>query len=357
MNTCIICQTKQAAQTGICRTCGFPLRPPKFLSEIQYASWMSEEITPRRNQWNNQQKQQELTAQEIAELKQAVAELQKQNLALTSAIQELPELKQRVDELQKQLQSPPVQVSAQSAASTQNPVQTPVQSAVSTQNPVQTPVQSAASVQKPVQPPVQEKQVSAAKKSELTPQQADYIVSSHITEIRDKALWGKSFKTVYIPDSIRIIGNEAFKNCTNLKKIHLPESLTSIGQSAFQRCINLQEIQLPDSLTSIGQSAFQDCSSLREIYLPGSLAFLGARAFNRCSHLQYAYLPESLTSIGNWAFMRCTGLRKIYLPESLKEIGRSAFYNVNATVYYPASCVCKDWVGKNYGGKLVWKFY
>ena len=84
MNTCIICQTKQSAQTGICRTCGFPLRPPKFLSEIQYASWMSEEITPRRRQWNRQQKQQKQlahTVQEIAELKQAVAELQKQNLA------------------------------------------------------------------------------------------------------------------------------------------------------------------------------------------------------------------------------------------------------------------------------------
>ena len=331
MNTCIICQTKQSAQTGICRTCGFPLRPPKFLSEIQYASWMSEEITPRRNQWNNQQKQQELTAQEIAELKQAVAELQKQNLALTAAIQELPELKRTVAELQKQLQSSP--------------------------QPTQASVSPAVSPQKPVQPPVQETQVSADKTAELTPQQADYIVSNIGTAILDKAFSEKPFKTVYIPDSIRIIGNEAFKNCTNLKKIHLPESLTSIGQSAFQRCINLQEIQLPDSLTSIGQSAFQDCSSLREIYLPGSLAFLGARAFNRCSHLQYAYLPESLTSIGNWAFMRCTGLRKIYLPESLKEIGRSAFYNVNATVYYPASCVCKDWVGKNYGGNLVWKFY
>ena len=329
MNTCIICQTKQSAQTGICRTCGFPLRPPKFLSEIQYASWMSEEITPRRNQWNNQQKQQELTAQEIAELKQAVAELQKQNLALTSAIQELLELKRTVAELRKQLQSSP--------------------------QPTQEPVSPAASVRKAVPPPVQE--VSADKTAELTPQQADYIVSNIGTAILDKAFSEKPFKTVYIPDSIRIIGNEAFKNCTNLKKIHLPESLTSIGQSAFQRCINLQEIQLPDSLTSIGQSAFQDCSSLREIYLPGSLAFLGSRAFNRCSHLQYAYLPESLTSIGNWAFMRCTGLRKIYLPESLKEIGRSAFYNVNATVYYPASCAGKDWVGKNYGGKLVWKSY
>ena len=331
MNTCIICQTKQSAQTGICRTCGFPLRPPKFLSEIQYASWMSEEITPRRNQWSHQQKQQELTAQEIAELKQAVAELQKQNLALTAAIQELPELKRTVAELQKQLQSSP--------------------------QPTQASVSPAVSPQKPVQPPVQETQVSADKTAELTPQQADYIVSNIGTAILDKAFSEKPFKTVYIPDSIRIIGNEAFKNCTNLKKIHLSESLTSIGQSAFQRCINLQEIQLPDSLTSIGQSAFQDCSSLREIYLPGSLAFLGARAFNRCSHLQYAYLPESLTSIGNWAFMRCTGLRKIYLPESLKEIGRSAFYNVNATVYYPASCVCKDWVGKNYGGNLVRKFY
>ena len=332
MNTCIICQTKQAAQAGICRTCGFPLRLPKFLSNMQYASWMSEEVVPRRNQWSHQQKLQEQlehTVQEIAELKQAVAELQKQNLALTSAIQELPELKRTVAELRKQLQSSP--------------------------QPTQEPVSPAASVRKAVPPPVQE--VSADKTAELTPQQADYIVSNIGTAILDKAFSEKPFKTVYIPDSIRIIGNEAFKNCTNLKKIHLPESLTSIGQSAFQRCINLQEIQLPDSLTSIGQSAFQDCSSLREIYLPGSLAFLGARAFNRCSHLQYAYLPESLTSIGNWAFMRCTGLRKIYLPESLKEIGRSAFYNVNATVYYPASCAGKDWVGKNYGGKLVWKSY
>ena len=331
MNTCIICQTKQSAQTGICRTCGFPLRPPKFLSEIQYASWMSEEITPRRNQWNNQQKQQELTAQEIAELKQAVAELQKQNLALTAAIQELPELKRTVAELQKQLQSSP--------------------------QPTQASVSPAVSPQKPVQPPVQEKQVSAAKKSELTPQQADYIVSSHITEIRDKALWAKAVKTVYVPDSVKKIGNAAFKSCSYMHNIRLSDNLQEIGDSAFSDCTELQEIYLPNTVTKIGNSVFAYCTSLQKIHLPDSLTSIGNSAFYNCTGLQEIHLPDSLTSIGDFGFMRCTGLREIYLPESLKEIGRSAFYNVNATVYYPASCAGKDWVGKNYGGKLVWKSY
>ena len=331
MNTCIICQTKQAAQAGICRTCGFPLRLPKFLSNMQYASWMSEEITPRRNQWSHQQKQQELTAQEIAELKQAVAELQKQNLALTAAIQELPELKRTVAELQKQLQSSP--------------------------QPTQASVSPAVSPQKPVQPPVQETQVSADKTAELTPQQADYIVSSTVTAIRDKAFWGKSFKTVYVPDSVKIIGNAAFKSCFSMYNIRLSDNLQEIGDSAFSNCTELQEIYLPNTVTKIGNSAFSDCTRLQKIHLPDYLTQIGDSVFAYCTSLQEIHLPESLTKIGHCAFENCSSLHEIYLPKTITEISNSAFKRVHAMIYYPQTPAMNHIINQDYGGTLIWRPY
>jgi len=71
---------------------------------------------------------------------------------------------------------------------------------------------------------------------------------------------------INIPASVKTIGEESFKGCTNLKEIILPNSLTSIGFRAFFNCTGLKTFSIPASVTSIGSEAFRNCSGLESIY-------------------------------------------------------------------------------------------
>lgn len=97
-------------------------------------------------------------------------------------------------------------------------------------------------------------------------------------------------RTVYtIPNSVVIIADRAFSNCTKLKNITIPSDVTSIGMRTFSRCISLTNITVPDKVTSIGEWAFYDCD-----------------------HLASIIIPKSVISIGEWAFSGCTALEDVY---------------------------------------------
>ena len=60
---------------------------------------------------------------------------------------------------------------------------------------------------------------------------------------------------VTLPNSIKIIGKEAFAFTTNLTNISLPENLEVIGQSAFERS-GLETLVIPFNVKDIQARAF-----------------------------------------------------------------------------------------------------
>ena len=66
----------------------------------------------------------------------------------------------------------------------------------------------------------------------------------------------KDIKYIVVGDGITSIGNQSFRNMTNLQSVDLPDSLESIGANAFMNCSSLIEIHLPINLTSIGAYSF-----------------------------------------------------------------------------------------------------
>ena len=68
----------------------------------------------------------------------------------------------------------------------------------------------------------------------------------------------KNIQEVILPDTLRIIENNAFNLCENLEKITFPEGLERIDDNAFCNCLDLVSITVPNSIKYVGYGLFND---------------------------------------------------------------------------------------------------
>ena len=209
-----------------------------------------------------------------------------------------------------------------------------------------------------------------------------FNIPDSVSTIGAGAFSGCSFLTqIAIPNSVTAIGFFAFSDCDSLTQITIPDSVTSIAYHAFSGCSALAQIAIPDSVTFIGNGAFSWCTSLVQISIPDGVASIADNTFQDCASLTQITLPDSITSIGNASFYGCTSLPRIIIPKgvtyidagafaycsSLKQVVfngdaprdcEMAFWNVAATVYYPADN--PTWTEdklQDYDGDLTWVPY
>lgn len=69
-------------------------------------------------------------------------------------------------------------------------------------------------------------------------------------------------QTTVIPESVTIIGVNAYRATDTLTKLEIPAGVTEIKDFAFGNCKNFKDVLIPDSVTNIGNSAFNGCSNL-----------------------------------------------------------------------------------------------
>ncbi len=87
-----------------------------------------------------------------------------------------------------------------------------------------------------------------------------------------------------------------------IKKIVFPETVKEIGASLpFP---DVTEVEIPQTLEVIGKNAFRDYSSLKTIPIPESVTQIGEAAFSGCSSLQDMSLPRTISEIPASAFRR-----------------------------------------------------
>ena len=188
---------------------------------------------------------------------------------------------------------------------------------------------------------------------------------------------GKLITGVHIPNTVEIIGDNAFKSCRALSGIEIPNTVTSIGSYAFYECSGFLGITIPNSVKTIGDYVFAYCTSLlgvtipknietmgtyafdnckklrvvtfengskltalsdyvfnntdlRKIVIPNGITSIGSYAFASCYKLEDVTIPNSVTTIGNYAFKDCDVLSNINIPNSVTTIGEYAFYNCTA---------------------------
>lgn len=128
---------------------------------------------------------------------------------------------------------------------------------------------------------------------------------------------------VIIPDRVKVINNNVFKDHYEIVSVSMSDKVWKIGDGAFENCSRLR--------SSVLRSAEVDPSSYSKgtLYLPQSIRFIGHYAFYGCSSITALEFPNTTNlSIGVSAFKNCPKLRAFNINPVAIENNKSAFDEV-----------------------------
>ena len=167
---------------------------------------------------------------------------------------------------------------------------------------------------------------------------------------------GAPIEKVIIPDTVEVIADNAFYNCTALKEVVFGHNLRSIEWNAFANT-SLVSVEIPASVTEVNPVAFNGCNDLKHItvspdnetydsrdncnaiirtssdtlvagctatVIPDTVKRIGIYAFGYLDTLTTVTIPDSVTSIESHAFEAC-GLTSVTIPDSVTSIESAVF--------------------------------
>ena len=199
-------------------------------------------------------------------------------------------------------------------------------------------------------------------KYEADPPVKDVVVRKQIKGIDQGCFFNnKNIVSIELPETVKVIRFDAFKNCSSLETVSGLVGVTEIGSWAFMNCKKLNrfdipescvidgtafkgclkwyddkgfliinnklchyrgrvsEVVIPDTVSVIGEGAFEENLMLKSVTFPEGLIKICHDAFRGCKNLLQFNIPSNLECIGNYAFAGCDNLNmKIVLPEKIK---------------------------------------
>ena len=195
----------------------------------------------------------------------------------------------------------------------------------------------------------------------------DEIDGKKVTKIGENAFRDRTELTsVTIPDGVTYIVDCAFFGCTLLETVTIPNSVTDICWRAFYDCVSLKEVTIPASVTNIQDYAFgyyydSDSSETKKVdgfkinYVKNTYGhyyatengftdeaclltnelndgtleiskYVGKSATSATCVIPGEINGKKVTKIGDSAFTVCTSLTSVTIPDGVTSIDEAAFW-------------------------------
>lgn len=141
-------------------------------------------------------------------------------------------------------------------------------------------------------------------------------------------------QSVFVPDTVERIEENAFFNCSELSRLNITENITEIGDNAFENCPrltsiaqtgenglilsdnkNLKTFSIPSSVTRLEEGAFTNWFGLTKIDIDDGVEYLGDKVFSNCENLEEVNINGKLSYFGEKAFDGCTKLTELRRTE------------------------------------------
>lgn len=110
------------------------------------------------------------------------------------------------------------------------------------------------------------------------------------------------------------IGTYAFEAEYDVTNITLPDTITLIAEGAFMDCSSLESINIPETVTGIDRGAFVSCTSLAELTIPLSVEYIREEAFTACESMTSLNIENPDLIYENWGLEELPALT-ISAPE------------------------------------------
>ncbi len=131
-------------------------------------------------------------------------------------------------------------------------------------------------------------------------------------------------ESVTIPDSVKVIGTDAFSGCPALKNVTIGKGVEKIEKKAFLGCTALESIAIPDNVTQMGSNVFEQCVNLKEVSFGAGITSIPDYTFYYCENIGHIVLPDTVETVEDWAFALC-GIQEITFGSGVTTIGENAF--------------------------------
>ena len=187
----------------------------------------------------------------------------------------------------------------------------------------------------------------------------EYYKGVIVTGVAGGVFKNSDISEIYLPESIKSIGDAAFLSAAKLKSVVLaesskleeigknafagtalesftaPKTLKALGDGAFLGCVSLKSVSLENcAIDAIAASAFEG-TSIEKIVIPASVEYIFEKAFYNTAKLASVEFGNnsSLSAIYNAAFKNCIALESISIPKNVLSIKNNVFENCEALVF------------------------
>lgn len=181
------------------------------------------------------------------------------------------------------------------------------------------------------------------------------LSQTKITKLPASTFVYAGIEEVLLPATLKEIGAQAFLSTSQLKTIKIPENVKTIGLEAFRES-GITTVKLPNSVTTIAQRAFYYCPELTEVTTYGTIlnddpqAMIHPYCLEGCPKLTRFEISKSIRILGQGLLGGNRKVTQLTIPANVTQINFSAFNNtdikeVNVEGITPPQVFEKVWYG------------